>query len=211
MTLGTIKAEALRLMHVEENIDEMNVEDLLNDESFSVLYTGTVGAINRAFADLESKRTLPLCRMSLPMPQMLGGMARFDLSLSGAVFEPVRLVAYTNEYYDDDHPYRYEAGQVLINDYDAAASYELLYLPAITRITPTTDNDNVLTLVNGTPWPEVLAAALPYYIKADLFRIDEPGEANDARNWYEMAVAQYADGRQQGVQGSVIDAFKGAF
>ena len=283
MTLGEIKAEALRLMQIDEDVDGDTVGDVVDNEDFRLFYTGMPGAINRALADLEARRILPLKRVVLyeppqgtttpaggdtssvaasatPSPTGEGNGAGGDGSRMAAgasprptgmseaaeyiadgggsepppygdeqsrevgrgwrstirgnrarfmpdlpdMAAPARVLMECEDGYDDNHPYRFEAGVLTIADFDATASFELLYHPRITRVRADTDNATELDL------PEALADALPYYLKADLYRVDEPGEANDARNWYEAAVAQYAATLTDGVpQGAVETVFGG--
>ena len=203
MTLGEIKAEAMRLMHVDMDVDGESVAQLEGDEDYAVLYSGIVGALNRAFADLEARRILPLRLAVLNSPTVVGRRAHFSLEAVKDLFAPLRLSVESERYFDDDHPYLYRAGSVTVEDYDKDAVYSLYYYPSVTRVSHVTPNGTEVDL------PDALAAALPYYVKADVYRIDEPGEANDARNWYEAAVAQYAAGLSCGVQGSVVNAFEG--
>lgn len=235
MTLGEIKAEALRLMHIDMDVDEETVGNIEFDDNFGVLYSGIVGAVNRALSDLEARRILPLKRVLLgeaysmcmlppgtcerhevlaagdeggppyKRKAVAGQAAYFPLDGIADLSLPARLTVMGEGYVVEDCPYAFEAGRLRVMDYDKGAAYELLYHPSPARVKRDTPNSTVLDL------PEVLAAALPYYVKADVFRIDEPGEANDARNWYENAVAQYASLLHNGPQGSVINAFEGVF
>lgn len=203
MTLGDIKAEALRLMGADVDVDGDTVGDMEYDDNYSLFYNGMVGALNRAFSDLEVRRVLPLCRRELVSPVVKGGRACFMLDGIEDLFAPARLAVEGEDYWDDDHPYRYEAGRLSVEHYDTSATYELLYYPRLARLTHLTSNGVSL------PLPDALATALPYYIKADLFRVDEPGEANDARNWYEAAVDRYAAQLECGVQRCVETVFLG--
>lgn len=206
MTLGEIKAEALRLMHIDTDVEEETVGNIEFDDNFGVLYSGIVGAVNRALSDLEARRILPLKRALLGEAQRLvGDVAEFPLDGIADLSLPARLTVIGEGYVVEDCPYTFEAGRLRVMDYDKGAAYELLYHPSPARVKRDTPNSTEIAL------PEVLAAALPYYVKADVFRIDEPGEANDARNWYENAVAQYASLLHNGPQGSVINAFEGVF
>ena len=234
MTLGEIKAEALRLMHIDMDVDAETVGNIEFDDNFGVLYSGIVGAVNRALSDLEARRILPLKRALLGeaysrRPQngasrtsqngasrtspptvevceaVAGQVVYFPLDGIADLSLPARLTVIGEGYVVEDCPYTFEAGRLRVMDYDKGAAYELLYHPRPARVKRDTPNGTVLEI------PEVLVAALPYYVKADVFRIDEPGEANDARNWYENAVAQYASLLHNGPQGSVINAFEGVF
>ena len=68
--------------------------------------------------------------------------------------------------------------------------YTVIYYPSIQRITSETDNEIELQI------PNKIAAHIPYFIKGDLYRDDEPDEANEARNWFEAAIQSILDSRQ---------------
>ena len=44
--------------------------------------------------------------------------------------------------------------------------------------------------VNACHIPENIASSIPYFIKGDLYRDDEPNEASEARNWFEAAIEE---------------------
>ena len=202
MKLGEIKAEALRLMGMDVEVNAENVRDFEYDENYGILVTGMPGALNRCFADIESKGVLPLRRKDLMPTAGRGHCYRFSIKDLGG--EPVRLIAETDHAYDGDHSFRREGdGTLLILDGDADASYTLLYRPHIPRVSAITADSTELDL------PEAIAAAIPYYLKGDLYRHDEPGEASEARNWYEAALEQYAATVRDGVQGTVQTVYGG--
>ncbi|MBO7342086.1 MAG: hypothetical protein J6U87_05350, partial [Clostridia bacterium] len=165
MTLGEIKAEAMRLMHVDMDIDGESVAELSGNENYGGLYSGIVGALNRAFADLEARRILPLRLAVLNSPTVVGRRAHFSLEAVKDLFAPLRLsvecsryydkdshtylyrtgeydknVTYELLYFDDDHPYLYRAGSVTVEDYDKDAVYSLYYFPSVTRVSHVTPN-----------------------------------------------------------------------
>jgi hypothetical protein len=198
MTLGDIKAQALQMMGFDEYVDANNVDDFAEDDNFGPLLRQMWSAVNRCFADLETKRVLPLQRASLPSPTGKGTWRRFDYSGISDLFEVVRLVMETNYGVDDDHPFLLEAGGTLrVNDYDDSANYVVLYRPKLKRLTACTDNSTEIDL------PEALAAAVPYFVKSEVHRFDEPDEAGEARNFYEAAVEQYASRAEISRQGAV--------
>ena len=205
MTLGDIKAQALQLMGTfEEDVAADNVDDYAEDENWAPLLRQMWSAVNRCMADLEAKRVLPLGRSPLPAPTGKGMWRRFRYDGIRGLFEPVRVVVETNDSVDDDHPFLLEDGGTLrINDYDDTAEYAVLYRPALPRLTVNSGNDTVI------PVPEVLAAAIPYFVKSEVYRVDEPAEAAEARNFYEAAVEQYAAGMEIARQGSVHTVYGG--
>lgn len=198
MTLGDIKAQALQMMGFDEYVDGDNVDDFAEDDNFGPLLRQVWSAVNRCFADLETKRVLPLQRASLPPPTGKGTWRRFDYSGISDLFEVVRLVMETNYGVDDDHPFLLEEGGMLrVNDYDDTANYVVLYRPKLKRLTAYTADSTVIDL------PDALAAAVPYFVKSEIHRFDEPDEAGEARNFYEAAVEQYASRAEISRQGAV--------
>ena len=221
MTIGDIKAAALQMMGVEFKVDGGNVSFFMDDDNYGTLIFNMVMALNRGLADLEAKCVLPLKKKTLKSPTELpGGRASFSLAGIADLGSPVRVTVRGAHYFDEDMPYMlapgdfdedmpYMAapGELILKKYDADADtvYELLYRPTVARVSQGTPDTHVL------PIPTPLAEALPYFIKAEVFRKDEPGEANEARNFYEAAVAGYAGSLTYGVQGAVLDAFAGVF
>ena len=198
MTLGDVKAQALQMMGFDEYVDGDNVDDFAEDDNFGPLLRQMWSAVNRCFADLETKRVLPLQRASLPSPTGKGTWRRFDYSGISDLFEVVRLVMETNYGVDDDHPFLLEEGGMLrVNDYDDTANYVVLYRPKLERLTAYTADSTVIDL------PDALAAAVPYFVKSEVHRFDEPDEAGEARNFYEAAVEQYASRAEISRQGAV--------
>lgn len=73
---------------------------------------------------------------------------------------------------------------------DEHTTYTVLYYPSIPRVTSETDDNTELAI------PDKIATHIPYFVKGDLFRDDEPDEANEARNWFEMAMEQVVQTKQ---------------
>ena len=200
MTLGDVKAQALQMMGFDEYVDANNVDDFAEDDNFGPLLRQVWSAVNRCFADLETKRVLPLKRVKLEKEKATGKgtWRRFDYSVISDLFEVVRLVMETNYGVDDDHPFLLEEGGTLrVNDYDDSANYVVLYRPKLGRLTAYTPDSTVIDL------PDALAAAVPYFVKSEIHRFDEPDEAGEARNFYEAAVEQYASRAEISRQGAV--------
>ena len=72
----------------------------------------------------------------------------------------------------------------LVYENDPDSEYFLIYKPKLPRIKSYVSNDMEL------PIPDSIATYIPYFIKGDLYRDDEPGEAAEARNWYEQAMEE---------------------
>ncbi|MBQ8357091.1 MAG: hypothetical protein IJX39_04710 [Clostridia bacterium] len=198
MTLGDIKAQALQLMGFEEYVDGENIELYEDDDNWGPLIRPMWHAVNRCFADLETKRVLPLKRAALVDGKGRGSWRTFYYGDVSDLFEVVRVVVENDSYVDDDHPFLLdEVGYLRIMDFDVGADYAVLYRPRLKPLTSISGNDTVI------PLPEVLAAAVPYFVKSEVYRVDEPDEAGEARNLYEAAVEQYAARAEIGRQGVV--------
>ena len=71
---------------------------------------------------------------------------------------------------------------IVLSNIGAGEYYTVIYKPKLERITSITDDFVEL------PIPENIASHIPYFVKGDLYRDDEPNEASEARNWYEAAM-----------------------
>lgn len=63
--------------------------------------------------------------------------------------------------------------------------FKIEYTPKAPYITSTTSNEEELII------PEVLARVIPYFIKADLYEMEEPQISASARNIFESALSEY--------------------
>ena len=81
MTLGEIKIESLRLLfagNLGYGLNENGLNALLSDDNYNVYLYAMTGAINRCFADLESKGATPIESMVLRRDHLTDGV--FDLT-----------------------------------------------------------------------------------------------------------------------------------
>lgn len=202
MKLGDIKTEALKLMFVNynEDIGAEQLNDLMGDEMYGSYLTAMTGSINRCFSDLEIRGVLPAKSFVLPAPDESQKGTNIEFKLGEVIpdiFSAERLVYRTavGEWEDGDIADRI-LGNTLILPYfdDRCESYTLVYRPRIARIFPYTAPDTELDI------PDHIASFIPYWIKGELFRDDEPNEAGEARNWYEshMSMAENNASRRYG-------------
>ncbi len=198
MKLGEIKAQAMRLVHIDREVNEQNVADLAYDPNYGTQYAAIPAAINRCLGDLELRRILPQGRVLLAGGTVRGGRCRFDTqALADDFFEVASVLKETDACFLRDHPYFIEGGLLTLPQYDPGAEYYLLYHKRLARITDATEGDTEL------PLPEALAEAVPWFVVSEIQRVDEPGEAAEARNLYEAIVERYVDGLPEHRQGSV--------
>lgn len=188
MKLGDIKIEALKLMFVNYNID-ITIEELdryLQDENYASYLVNMPGAINRCYANIEERGVLPSKSFVLKTEDGLASASfiRFDLpTLIEDFFAVDRIIYECGDDYDGDHDFRMEGNTLVLENFDdERESFILLYKPKIERVLASTENDTEIEI------PENIAVHIPYFIKGDLYRDDEPNEASEARNWYEAAM-----------------------
>ncbi len=188
MRLGDIKIEALKIMfsNVYSNLSIEDLEDIrednLNINDIEYL-NGMPGAINRCFADLESRKILPERSYPLNKEYALASdyFLRWPLSGVPDFYDVSRIVKESGRIYSPSESYRREGGTLVLPN-DKYSKYTLVYYPKIERITSATSNYYEPDI------PDNIAAIIPYFIKAELYRDDEPNEAGEARNWYEAAL-----------------------
>lgn len=183
MTLGEIKIESLRLMfagNLGYGLNEDGLNALLSDDNYNVYLYAMTGAINRCFADLESKGATPIESMVLRRDHLTDGV--FDLT---KIKEYSSLDSVTDKYgrnVEFVKKGKYLYPPPLLSDEDYCVIYYHVGLP---RIGEGTGNSEQIIL------PDELARLIPYFIKGEVYREEDPNEAGEARNWYEQGVVQY--------------------
>lgn len=199
MTIGDIKVEALRLMHVDREVSCENLDELLYDDNLSDLVRAMGGAINRCLSDLTVRLVLPPRRVALTGGEGRGGWRRFSLEVIGDMFAPARLTAECDEGVRDVMGFVLEDDTLRVDEYDEDASYYLFYHPRLPRVSDATANTTELSL------PPELAEAVPWFVVSEVWRADEPDEADKARSNYETAVLRYVESRLSPVRQTVVD------
>lgn len=207
MKLGEIKIEALKLMFINYNID-ISIEELdryLQDENYASYLVNMPGAINRCFANIEERGVLPSKAFTLKVVDGLASASyiRFNLpTLIEDFFTVDRIIYECGDEYDGDHDYRMEGDTLVLELFDdEKENFIVLYKPKIERVLATTENDTEIDI------PDNIAVHIPYFIKGDLYRDDEPNEASEARNWYEAAMESILSARENKI-GKVKNTYK---
>lgn len=188
MRITEIKVQALKLMFAvrDEDVTEERLDELAGLSAYRDYLVNMNGSINRCLSDLEQKRVLPPRRYRLPSDRAERGRCtvRFDLSLLlEDFFDVCRVIRETEDAYCGSCDYRTEGDVLILTEFAEDADYTLLYFPRLPRLRDGENEDRELAGV-----PEELASWIPYFVKGDLYREDEPNEASEARNWYEAAM-----------------------
>lgn len=185
MLLGEIKLEALRLMFVnyDNDINIKDIPELIKDENYASYLNNMTGSINRCFSDIEEKLILPTKVITLTDSNLNDKHFSFDLGTISDFFEIFSVVK-DGKAYESNCNYILEGNVLLLDRTINGNEYRLIYYPKINRITSATGDTTELEI------PESIACLIPYFIKGDLFRDDEPNEASEARNWYEQQIRE---------------------
>lgn len=213
MTYADMIAEALRLLHANANepltarlaaaINGVGEEDrartlreatdewiraMSEDKNYSDYIDGAWGAMHRCFTDIETRGALPLCRAAVPDDgEVYGSYKRYEVDRilpSGG--EPVRVEIMGR----DGRPerltpgieYFIEAGELLLPA--ECERVAILYRPELPRVTIADD------LSATVPLPAQVVCIVPYFIAAELYRGEEPGEAAELMAMYERGMTR---------------------
>ena len=191
MKLGDLKIEALKLMFAgygDEIVPE-TLDRFKGDENYKNYLVSMPGAINRCFSILENKKVLPLRSVTVIREdcEEKYGRLHVDLSLIAPDLHAIERVIVDGweAGYEGSAEFSLE-GPVLVLKIPEAEETELrlLYRPKLERISAISNDSMVLNI------PDDIACHIPYYIKADLFREDEPEEASLARTLFDMAMEE---------------------
>ena len=194
MRLGDIKVEALKLMFVTytDDIRAEDLPDLGGEENYRAYLLNMNGSINRCLADIESRRILPVKRISVRASsgELRRGALRVALAdVAPDLFDVDRVVREDVDGYCGDCEWEREGDELILRDFDEISDYRLLYYPRLPRYAGDATN------MEEVPVPDEIAAFIPYFVKGDLYREDEINDASEARNWYEAAMEQIAAAR----------------
>ena len=210
MKYNEVRAEALRLMFSDSDVNvDIEQEDALgsrvglslleDDENIGPFLRNMRGSVNRCFAIIEAKGVLP-DRTVLVLPSVQGQISSFELPQD--CYTPIRLARYGEDFVEGSVAFERQGDRVIIPDYDVDSTYLLVYKPKIRRLPFGVGDFEELDL------PDNVASFIPFYVKGELFRDEEPGEAGESRNWFEAAMAELMT-RQEGEQRSVDTVFGG--
>lgn len=210
MTLGEVKIEALKLMFANgENelsvngsgTSAMTIQQAQNDNQFRDYLLKITGAINRCFAELERQKLVPAKRKVLvSLAEENEYNKEIDLStLEGlSDFEDVQRVTIRNGMeYDANASYQREGNVLILSFVRRGDTVAMIYYPAIARVTSTSDNTAEIGL------PDKIASMIPYYCKFDIYREDNPTEADKAYQVFLAGIEGLKQGDAYGYQSSV--------
>lgn len=182
MTIGQIKIEALKLMYLcARDVHEDELQALGADQNYSDYLAAMPGSIHRALQDMVARKILPAKTYVLPHKKT------FDLSSIEDYYAAEEVSVYRDDVPEGEAACMVDGTTLILQSVDENKEYRLKYSATLPPVTSATPNSYKL------PIPEPLAAAIPYFIKAELFPLDTPSnvaEAERARSTYETTVAR---------------------
>ena len=187
MKIGQIKIEALRLMFLPVgNLSPESLGEMEGDRMIGTYLEGMHGSINRALGDLEMRRVLPLCRRVIEYTEWEkdGAFLSMPHSRIEGLFEIARLYRTDAAGRASEVSVGMEGERLVAVGPEEGERTVLLYRKRLSRVEPW-ENEEELEGV-----PEGIASLIPYFIKGELYREDDSGEAAAARNFYETSLAR---------------------
>lgn len=186
MKLGEIKLETLYLCFAtpELSIDTEDAtvfSDTLNalksDSNYSDYLNASVGAINRALSYFELKGMVPVKRAEIPFDSSEVVNGCFTMDLPRIIPDFCSLVSLSEANSDIVSYVEYAQDGALIRAFPPTVGngYTVQYIPTLERITHATSEEYDI------PLPRYMCEAIPYFVKGDIMRVDNPEEAERAR------------------------------
>lgn len=191
MTLGDIKIETLKIMfsNVDHDIVASELENLIHDDRYRGYLLNMTGALNRCMSSIEEKRVLPLKSAVLNDLESIvtASCVKYNLDNISDFYDVDRVIYESADgEYVGECEYRVDGNLLVLKKReDPEDTYTLLYNPSLERVSSTNEYNTPLSGI-----PDSIASYIPYFLKGELFREDEPNEAGEARNWYEQAMEE---------------------
>ena len=186
MTVGEIKIESLKLMEINgTDISTETLEDLYSNENYKEYLSRMPGAITRALHRFKTVGVIPEKSYYETMEENKS-IARVDLSEKISDFSKLnRVVVEGRNTYCANYPYTFEGKNVVLFNLHIGNIVTFIYEPKVPLVLTTTDDAMEI------PIPDDLSSIIPYFVKADVFEQDEPELATQARNIFELMLAEY--------------------
>ena len=217
MKLGEIKIETLMLIfpsisiEVDTENDEALTDALFNlkeDPNMADYLVAMPGAINRCFSSLEQRGVLPTRSFGLSMVPSISGSGKLGYKLSALgvdIAQVEHISLYTKDAYIPRVDYIRESADIILLDKKTGGHvedvYTIVYTPKIKRIS------NITSATHNIDVPDEVACLIPYYVKSEIIRADDDGEADASRALFEQGIAQLIS-QKEGYQSSVDTVFR---
>lgn len=189
MTIGEIKKEALRLLQAtEREVDGEAVSDLEGDAFCADYLRRMTGAIGRCLSDMERRLALlPVCRAVAEGEwEHTAHVSRLSLAAWGDVSTVLEVSREGEDGYAGDVAFSVAGQELVLPRLAAGTQVRVTYVPIAPRVER---YDNSLSLDAAVP--ASLQPLIPYFLKGELYREEEPAEASEAHSRYEAGMEEY--------------------
>ena len=197
MKLGEIKIAALTMIFPEEIFEaDYNNEDSLSElifnlrqnPNYSDLLVNMPLVINRCFASLLQKGILPTKEYEINSKNAIKIGDRLKVNIESEMSKIERIAFYNDKRYEPRVSYvRQSTDTILLPDWHG--TFVIVYANPVKRISPLTgDNYNI-------DLPDDICELVPYFVKSELLRSEDPDEASVARNMYEQLIGEMISDR----------------
>lgn len=203
MKLGAIKLESLYLcfpnpqLYVDTDDDALLSEALSNlkdDANYADYLNAMIGAINRCLSVFEIKGVIPKKRVSVPFTPSGVKDGSFVIRMSSLAPDAKRVDSVIT-YPKGDLPLHIEFadmgdGEIYVEPISEGGCYTVRYEPVAERISQLTPEGYEINL------PNRLAELIPYFVKGDILRVDDPEEAKDAYTLFYGLLEEIKEGER---------------
>lgn len=197
MKLGEIKIAVLTMIFPEEIFEadygnEESLRELIfnlrQNPNYSDMLANMPLIINRCFASLLQKGILPTKEREISSGSATKIGDRLKLNIESEISKIERIAFYNNKRYEPRVSYvRQSTDTVLLPDWNG--TFVIVYVEPVPRISPITgDNYNI-------DLPDDICELIPYFVKSELLRSEDPDEASVTRNMYEQLIEEMVSDR----------------
>jgi len=199
MTLAEIKVQALNIMFATyEVINTSTLSDKELDENYAPYLQRMKGSINRCIGDIENKCAVPTNNYDLNNPiSVTPYVVKYALPNDYFKIKCIYLTDGRNFY--ENVNYKIIGNYVLLDKTNG--QYMIEYYPKLNRLEDGTPNTFDITYI-----PQNICELIPYFIKGELYREDEPNEASESMNWYEAKLDQIIIGQPSDSNQSMVES-----
>lgn len=207
MKLGELKIETLRLLFADADgvpLTVSGLDEAEDSEQYAQYLRMMPGAINRGLSYLEMRGVLPLKTVILAADGC--GMLSYGKDELPADFRRAVNVQYVDAMGQrrNCRQWHAENGGLCVAASADEPQVAVWYLPRLERLAADAPDDTEI------PLPEELAQMLPYWLKGELFRSDEPDEAVAARKYFDEFLADF-EAAENAFAGSVDETFAAGY
>ena len=193
MKIGEIKVEALKLMFAayDHDYNSSELTDMKDGEAYRDYLINMPGSINRAFGVLERRGVLPPKSFVITGDGTTYDGVTVDMSEKVEDFLDVDRVSFKSVYgeYYPSCPYSREGDKIMLSRLHKGDTYTVFYRPKISR---EYKDDTELSTIGI---PDRIAELIPYFIKSELYREEDPEEATRARSLFDQGINELIDFR----------------